>query len=300
MKISSENTVADAKEQRRQGELGFTMVEIAIAIGVIGFALVAIIGILPAGMGVQKENREDTLITQDAPYFLEAIRNGCPPSSTNFGGANHGLDFLTNYVESITFSNYVNGAFNFLTVYSNFTSGSNIIGLLSTPQPLYASPYTNISTTAIVRALSGPASQQSGANTATAFRYQMTVEVVPFINIAPDSTNYVYYQSLPNPDPTWVALCSNRWLETTWTTSTPGNGALVYNLFEIRLHFSWPVLPASAGYVVGPGRQTYRSMVAARLFPSSILLPDGQVETNWFFQPFSYTNSVPPPPFNNL
>src|SRR6266516_2625531 len=44
---------------------GFTMVEIAIAVAVIAFALVAIIGILPAGLQVQKENREDTLMAQD-------------------------------------------------------------------------------------------------------------------------------------------------------------------------------------------------------------------------------------------
>src|SRR5947207_7764407 len=37
----------------------FTMIEIAISLAVIGFALVAIIGILPTGMNVQKENREE-------------------------------------------------------------------------------------------------------------------------------------------------------------------------------------------------------------------------------------------------
>src|SRR5437764_7218016 len=69
---------------------GFTMVEIAIAVAVIAFALVAIIGILPAGLQVQKENREDTLMAQDGTYFMEAIRNGSV-----------GLDELTNYVEQI-------------------------------------------------------------------------------------------------------------------------------------------------------------------------------------------------------
>ena len=78
------------------------MVEIAIAIGVIGFALVAVIGILPAGMNVQKDNREDTMISEDAPIFLDAIRNGA--TVTNFNGiigVNGGLDYLTNYVEKI-------------------------------------------------------------------------------------------------------------------------------------------------------------------------------------------------------
>ena len=103
MKISSEHSTADAKEKRRQGELGFTMVEIAMAIGVIGFALVAIVGILPAGMGVQQSNREDTIISQDAPYFMDAIRNGFVLNTNRFGTANQNLDFLTNYVEKIYF-----------------------------------------------------------------------------------------------------------------------------------------------------------------------------------------------------
>src|SRR5580692_12012694 len=107
MKICPLIQSADAKEMRRQGELAFTMIEIALAIGVIGFALVAVIGILPAGMNVQKDNREDTTISQDAPVFIDAIRNGGTNTYNNNYPANTALDFLTNYVESITvISNY--------------------------------------------------------------------------------------------------------------------------------------------------------------------------------------------------
>src|SRR6185503_10255882 len=69
----------------------FTMIEIAICLGVIGFALVAIIGILPTGMSVQKDNRQETIINQDASVLMEAIRNGA-----------QGVDDLTNYVAAIT------------------------------------------------------------------------------------------------------------------------------------------------------------------------------------------------------
>src|ERR1700683_5220600 len=103
MRIYRTMQAADAKEMSHQGELGFTMIEIAIAIGVIGFALVAIIGILPAGLDVQKDNREDTLISQDAPYFLDAIRNGAPLFAGLPNANAHGLDFLTNYVQSIRY-----------------------------------------------------------------------------------------------------------------------------------------------------------------------------------------------------
>jgi hypothetical protein len=293
MKISSEHSAADAKEKRRQGELGFTMIEIAMAIGVIGFALVAIIGILPAGMSVQQSNREDTLVSQDAPYFLDAIRNGCVLNTNRFGDGNQNLDFLTNYVESITFTtNSYSPSKGLKTVagftYSNFTSGSNIIGLLSTPEWIGADYSFYLTTSAIVRGLSGPAVQQNGGSLATAFRYQMTVEIAPFMNIAPDSTNYVYYANLPNPDSNQVTLRYNRWLETTPGANNGrlGTGALVYNLFDIRLHFSWPVLPNG---VVGPNHQTYRGLIAAQLLPT--FLANGDLV--YFFQPLSYTNSLP-------
>src|ERR1019366_6839 len=69
----------------------FTMIEIAISLAIIGFALVAIIGVLPIGMNVQKDNREETIINQDATVMMDAIRN-CA----------QGLDDLTNYVIAIT------------------------------------------------------------------------------------------------------------------------------------------------------------------------------------------------------
>ena len=74
------------------------MIEIAISLAVIGVALVAIIGVLPIGMNVQKDNREETDIDQDATTFSEAIRGG---ASSPFGAD------LTNYVYAITNSQTV-------------------------------------------------------------------------------------------------------------------------------------------------------------------------------------------------
>jgi type II secretory pathway pseudopilin PulG len=56
----------------------FTMVEIALSLAIIGFALIAIIGVLPAGLSVQKDNREQTVINLDAAYLMmsyEAARS---------------------------------------------------------------------------------------------------------------------------------------------------------------------------------------------------------------------------------
>src|SRR5437660_4380230 len=119
---------------------GSTMIEIAISLAVIGFALVAIIGILPQGMTVQKENRQETIINQDAYMFMEAIRNG-----------GKGFDDLTNYVVAITnyWTAYSDSARSVphvdAHVYTNawsdgvangncISNGLRIVGLLSTPR----------------------------------------------------------------------------------------------------------------------------------------------------------------------
>src|ERR1039458_5936414 len=107
---------------------GFTMVEIAISLAVIGIALVAIIGVLPIGMNTQRDNREETIINQDATVLMEAIRGGA-----------RGLDDLTNYVYAITNfgGQYKNGVLTLFSSpppigYANYpsflTNGANIVG----------------------------------------------------------------------------------------------------------------------------------------------------------------------------
>lgn len=149
---------------------GFTMVEIAIAVAVIAFALVAIIGILPAGLQVQKENREDTLMAQDGTYWMEAIRNGSV-----------GLDDLTNYVSRIEIVNN-SGVTN---AYTDFTSispsgGAQVIGLLST---------TGTVNTATVRAMAGALSEKGSATADLAFRYKLQVTIFPFASMSPVQAN---------------------------------------------------------------------------------------------------------------
>ena len=271
------------------------MIEIAIAVGVIGFALVAIIGILPLGMGVQKDTREDTMISQDAPYFLNAIRNGEMRTNNNV---------LTNYVESIIVTNIgVNGT-NIITynnpffpnggAYNYLTNDMNIIGLLSIPEfdARFPAPGQTNQVTAIVRAMSGSAIQQNGANSVTAFRYQLTVENVPWNSIAYDSTNWNNtppfnvspYSAGPPPSPDYI-IRSNRWWEVQYLTN---------NLHEVRLKFAWPVIELPDGTIqkIGGARaspQTYRSLISSHLWFTNVNV-FGITITNWFFQPQSYTN----------
>ena len=70
------------------------MVEIALSIAIVAFAMVAIIGIMPTGFEAQRLNRGKTIINQDGAYLLETIRSGAL-----------GLDALTNFVDSIVITN---------------------------------------------------------------------------------------------------------------------------------------------------------------------------------------------------
>jgi prepilin-type N-terminal cleavage/methylation domain-containing protein len=262
---------------------GFTMVEIAICLAIIGVALVSIIGVLPLGMRTQRDNREETVINQDATVFLEAIRSGA-----------RGLNDLTNYVYAVT--NYwtlynadgsinksdVNG-YNYSTATTKppypvsafpLNSGTNIIGLLSTPEftdvnfaptnNLFSGGYSN-HIVAYVRSLSGPAvekpPQDNDIVVGDSFTYRILCVNAP---VATD-TNLYNLLLYPNGPPAY-------------------NQQLAASLRELRLTFLWPQLPNGG---LGAGHQTFRTLVAGRMT---------QLFTNapwlYFYQPQSFTNIV--------
>jgi type II secretory pathway pseudopilin PulG len=247
----------------------FTLVEIAICLAIIGVALVAIIGVLPIGMNTQRDNREDTIIGQDASVLLEAIRSGA-----------RGMDDLTNYVFAITNSAAVfnpDGSFFGQNIYgftngapSYLTNGLNIIGLLSTPEftrGFGGEPIPNVyhggvsnHIVAYVRALSGIAAEKPPQNNDImrddAFSYRVLCVNAPMA-VDSNSVNQVY------------------------------NRNLGFNTRELRMTFLWPLLPNGN---TGKGRQTFRVNVAGQT---------AQVFTNgldlYFYQPQSFTNAPPVP-----
>lgn len=242
----------------------FTLMEIAICLAIIGFALVAIIGVLPIGLTAQQASREETIVNQDATVFINAIRGGA-----------RGLDYLTNYVYAIVNTGdkpsgqvgYLNpalaGAMNVAVIkaqypsignwYNYLTSGSNIVGLLSTPerQDLVGLTYTN-HIVAYVRSLSGLAAEKPPQDN------QIMIG---------DTFGYRIY-------------CVNR--PTPMLTGAAFGRELANNLNELRLTFYWPQLPNGK---VGPNRQTFRATIAGQLnaaWPGSVL---------FFYQPQIFTNA---------
>jgi type II secretory pathway pseudopilin PulG len=250
--------VISVKSVRSVG--AFTMVEIAISLAVIGFALVAIIGILPMGMEVQRDNREETIINQEATLFMEAIRNGA-----------QGMDYLaTNYVYAITnyvttyningipvssMTNSYNAAFSSDSSDTRncwLTNGFRVVGLLSTPRftPAPSGAFNSNHVVAYVRSISGSAVEKYPQDNTTmmdsAFTYRLLPEVLPFTAFDANRTNYLdqaIYQSNTNE---WVQR-SNYWMYVR---------TLQTNIHDIRLIFRWPVYPNGSS---GNGRLAFRA-----------------------------------------
>lgn len=148
------------------------MVEIAICLAVIGFALVAIIGVLPTAMNSQRDNREETVIDQDATYWIEAIR-----------GAVRDLEDLPDYVAAIRHGDTNSSPSTDFTLGSGYTTGSNVIGLLTSAalwdQNIHYAE-------ADVYPISGPAVNRDPSNREVGLQYRLRVEIAPFQQFHPD------------------------------------------------------------------------------------------------------------------
>jgi prepilin-type N-terminal cleavage/methylation domain-containing protein len=182
---------------------GFTLVEIALCIAIIGFALVAIIGVLPTGMRVQQENREDTLINQDAQYLIEAIRSGVTGPAAGV---------LLSYVDQVQFgtTNYVRGGGS-----DQYSNGFELIGLLSRPAVVQR---------AILRNISGTASDLGLTAIARDFAFTYAV----FVELRPDIRQVAVVQpNVWNPVTTNLVRVTNHYdlhLDFRWPviTNPPG------------------------------------------------------------------------------
>ncbi len=259
----------------------FTMIEIAIALGVIGFALVAIIGILPAGMSVQKDNREETLVNFDGTYLMNAIRTGA-----------QGQDDLTNYIISIT--NYYTLSTNGVPIggtlsnwftqtgffvagnaqsYNVLTNGSNIVGLLSIPKYTAAGGgnYFSNYTTADFRAITGAAVDQGNgpASREFAFSYRIACEIIP-------CASYAFAA-----DPSWINYTAPGLATNLSASASPAASTLQNDLNQIRLRFRWPVL---SGGALGNGRQVFRASASGTIVSNVVPVGGGSL-TNCYILP---------------
>ncbi len=261
------------------------MVEIALALGVVAFALVALVGVMPAGLKVQKDNRQDTVVNMDGTYLLDAIRSGLPTDNLAEAAQVGGLsvDMLTNYIDSITISNtFFRGNY---TTYSNapgptgLTNGYRILGLLSSPR-LTTSGRTLITnvTTAVMRSISGPAIEKGLVTRDIAFRYLVTSEIVPFSIYPPQETNFPG----GNGFTAFGNLGRNIANSNNWRTAVN----LATNCYDLRVTLQWPLITRGKTNFVGGGHKTFRALVAGQWLQATnnpLSLPPV-----YFLQPYHY------------
>lgn len=295
MKISRVQLHSVASSRR-----AFTLVEIAICLGIIGIALVAIIGILPAGLHTQQDSREETMVSQDASMLLEAVRNGT-----------HGADDLTNFVYAIInvganpqgYTNVLAGRVGFQP--NNFpgipaanwhlalTNGANIIGLMSTPEfigavnnPGYADSFTNrpipslffggISNhiVAYVSAISGLVSDKPPQDNdilrsdTFAYRVYCVNAAVPLDTnlFAPvwtgQTTGKVFYNWTYWQAAANTAAGDVPGVSPNWVKVPAYPFEIAANQRDLRMTFFWPLLPNGK---TGKGVQTYRATIGGQL-----------------------------------
>ena len=257
----------------------FTMIEIALCLAIIGFALVSILLVLPSGMNTQRDTREETIVGQDASMLLESIRGGA-----------RGADDLTNYVYLITnywafYDNLGNQKFFGKNGYSfqgstiankwpqvpfdfyPITNGSRIIGLLSTPeytdgfQPitnLYNGGFSN-HVVAFVRSVSG-----------------LAIEKPPQNNSIMQENSFSYRLLCVNAP---MAADTNSLLQSDFTRE------MARNLREVRLLFQWPLQPNGS---VGFSHQNFRTSVAGLLLATN---EPGFAQALYFYQSEYFTNA---------
>jgi type II secretory pathway pseudopilin PulG len=177
----------------------FTLIEIALCLGIIAFALVAIIGILPAGLQVQRDNREETIINQEGTYLLEAIRNGA-----------EGLDDLSNRVRVIVLTNVTQRTelFRFekdVTSPARLTA-KQILGLLSTPSDLLTNDLIEVR--AVMYSGAGSAAT---IGTELDFQYQAVIRSFPYTNYGPAANNLLsrYFRDV-RVDLRWPVLPAEK------------------------------------------------------------------------------------------
>ena len=284
--------------ERPSSGSGFTMIEIAISLAIIGFALVAIIGILPMGMNVQKDNRHETIINQDATIFMNALRGG-----------EQGVDDLTNYVFAIT--NYTTqfnargvpasqtpSAFGYTSKISTYTppggspttadpqypitNGFRIIGLMSTPRivPLGAG-YMSNHVVAFVRSMSGPASEKAPQVDPSMQQFTLTYRLIS--DVSPFGTNYYY--------PEWTNFAAPYISGNTNEMVARSNYMVLVksyetNLHDLRLMFRWPLLPNGGS---GNNYQIFRTSVGGALIQTNEPgFANQRHATIYFFEPRTF------------
>ena len=238
--------------QPRDRSAAFTLTELALCIAVVGIALTAIIGVLPSGLNVQKQNREDTLVAQDAQFLIESIRSGAMA-----------IPDLTNQVDFILWRRTGAQRQEFYFRGPNYqealpgtviplTASWQVTALLGMPRfEAVPAGIVQNEVTAQFRTFSSPFSEKSyrGAGgrpdpsrLETAMRYLVTSET----------------QTTPTRPPLILSGYTNVVASNIVTSQVL---RIEQGLSDLRLTFQWPVYRVGGDFRAGNSRRSYRTLV---------------------------------------
>ncbi len=272
----------------RQGRTAaFTMVELALCIAIVAFAMVAILGVLPLGLNVQKQNREDTIIDQEGPMWVDLIRRG-----------GIGWDDVTNYVDFIlvertpvnrngsTITNGFRGPF-YSSEYvlpppnTYLATTAQVVGLLSLPrfEVDQGIIYSN-RVTAVCRSVSGALNSQIHPDRTLSFapaerqlddsfRYQIQVELTPVAQLPTtgvDPTNMVAQAGLSLGGYLNALRLDTNLMEVLEAPleRTPARDLFTATVYDLKLVFRWPVFRVGGEITLGPNRRVLRTQLVGR------------------------------------
>lgn len=252
----------------------FTMVEIAICIAVVGFALVAILGVLPTGFDVQRRNRENTIIHQEGNLWLETLRSGA-----------NGLDYLTNHVDAIAIGATPVTQPRAFDGTNGFRTGREIVGLLTQPAVIETGRVERIHprrVTAFVRAVTGSAGDKTPRNE-FAFTYRLTSELTPYPTLALHRSRQPAQTNFAEP-----GLSPDEQQRRRWSFEQVRKAEFLRaGTHELRLTLEWPMYFMNNRIQVGDNRKTFRTLVTGELLRTN----DNRLgELNWLrpFEPVHF------------
>lgn len=263
----------------------FTMVELALCIAIVAFAMVAILGVLPLGLSVQKQNREETIVDQEAPMWVDIIRRG-----------GIGWDEVTNYVDYVLVERtavnsgggtrvfgfrgpFYSTEFSLPAPNAILQTPGDIVSLLSIPrfEADQGVIYSN-RITAVCRSFSGtfnsqirpdrtPTFRPDERQLDDAFRYQIQVELTPASSLPALGLDAA--TALNSPEVRSGGFLSALRLNTNlvealrdpFQLQNASQDLFAATLYDLRLTFRWPVFRVGNEVAVGPGQRVIRAQV---------------------------------------
>ncbi len=250
---------------------GFTLTELALCIAVVSVALVAIIGVLPTGLSVQRHNREETIVTEDGKVLVNALRTGAVGSENLLKN----VDFILWARYRVLENGLISTTPQFLRSYRSpswdpsptlknlgytdpivLTNAAQIVGLMTAPRFVSVNgiEYKNI-VRAQIRAIGGTLSEKP-------------IQPLAGVNspgpdgLTLDQRTEFSFRYLVTPEVTSVAISPVG-------GSVSQSLATAQQVHELALTFQWPVIlrsgTTSEAIRVGHNSRVYRTQIFGQL-----------------------------------